>query len=236
MKPDLIQIAGVIDQSEATLLVDSGADYLGFPLGLDVHAEDIPEGSAAAIIHALPPRVRAVLITYLGEAEAVVGLCRRLGCTAVQLHGDMRTSELVRLRAEAPDIEVIKSLIVRGSDSLAHLRESMMRCSAHVDAFITDTFDPWSGASGATGKTHDWTVSRRLAKLSDKPVILAGGLKPENVGAAIRFVRPAGVDVHTGVENVSGRKDPRRVRDFVAEARAAFLQCRPARISPERHL
>lgn len=222
MKPGLIQIAGVIDRPEAALLAESGADYIGFPLRLDVHAEDLSEEDAAAIIHTLPPRVRAVLITYLQEAEAVVGLCRRLDCTAVQLHGEMRTSELVRLRAEAPDIEVIKSLIVRSSDSLADLSESMMRFSPHVDAFITDTFDPSSGASGATGKTHDWTVSQRLAKLSDKPVILAGGLKPENVGAAIRFVRPAGVDVHTGVENRDGRKDPRRLRQFVANARAAF--------------
>lgn len=222
MKPGLIQIAGVIDRSEATLLAGSGADYLGFPLGLDVHAEDLSEDEAAAIIQTLPPHVRAVLITYLQEAEAVVGLCRRLGCTAVQLHGEMRTFELVRLRAEAPGIEIIKSLIVRSSDSLAALSESMVYFSPHVDAFITDTFDPSSGACGATGKTHDWTVSRRLAELSDKPVILAGGLKPENVGAAIRFVRPAGVDVHTGVENVDGRKDPRRLSQFVAEARAAF--------------
>ena len=92
----------------------------------------------------------------------------------------------------------------------------------HVDGFITDTFDPATGASGATGKTHDRAVSRRLVELSPRPVILAGGLTPENVGRAIRTVRPAGVDVHTGVEDRNGRKDPRRVRAFVAEAEEAF--------------
>jgi phosphoribosylanthranilate isomerase len=91
-----------------------------------------------------------------------------------------------------------------------------------VDAFITDTYDPITGRSGATGKTHDWGVSRRLVDLSPKPVILAGGLTPENVRAAVLSVRPAGVDVHTGVEGPEGRKALARVEHFVAEARAAF--------------
>jgi len=95
-----------------------------------------------------------------------------------------------------------------------------------VDAFITDTFDPATGASGATGKTHDWTVSRRLVERSPKPVILAGGLTPGNVRNAIRKVRPAGVDVHTGVEGSDGRKRRDLVRTFVAEARAGFASLR----------
>jgi phosphoribosylanthranilate isomerase len=91
-----------------------------------------------------------------------------------------------------------------------------------VDAFITDTFDPATGASGATGKTHDWQISRRLVEISPQPVILAGGLTPDNVREAILAVQPAGVDCHTGVEDASGRKDADKVRRFVAEARAGF--------------
>ena len=94
--------------------------------------------------------------------------------------------------------------------------------SPYVDAFITDTFDPVTGASGATGKTHDWTISRRLVELSTKPVILAGGLTPANVGEATRVVKPAGVDVHTGVEDENSRKNPYLVARFVHEARKAF--------------
>ena len=96
--------------------------------------------------------------------------------------------------------------------------------SGYVDAFITDTFDPVTGASGATGKTHDWEISRRIVEHSRHPVILAGGLTPENVGDAIRLVRPAGVDVHTGVEDDQGRKDRRRVEAFVTRARDAFAR------------
>ncbi len=94
--------------------------------------------------------------------------------------------------------------------------------SPFVDAFITDTFDPKTGASGATGKTHDWRVSRRLVELADRPVILAGGLTPENVKRAILEVRPAGVDSHTGVEDTSGRKSREKVRKFLSEAYEGF--------------
>jgi phosphoribosylanthranilate isomerase len=71
-------------------------------------------------------------------------------------------------------------------------------------------------------RTHDWGLSRRLVELSARPVILAGGLTPANVGQAISVVRPAGVDVHTGVEDATGRKDRARMLAFVAEASAAF--------------
>jgi len=221
VKKDLIQIAGIIDQAEATLLTECGANYLGFPLRLDVHAEDLSERDAASIIRSLALPVRAVLITYLDDAAAVVELCRRLGCTIVQLHGNIHALELARLRSMAPQLEVIKSLVVRG-DNRADLVELATRLAPHVDAFITDTFDSSTGASGATGRTHDWSISRRLVELGTKPVILAGGLKAENVGDAIRVVRPAGVDAHTGLEDGNGRKDPRLVKQFVDEARKAF--------------
>ncbi len=75
-----------------------------------------------------------------------------------------------------------------------------------MDAYITDTYDPVTKASGATGKTHNWEISKNLVELSAKPVILAGGLNPENVYDAILKVKPAGVDVHTGIENVIWKK------------------------------
>jgi len=87
-----------------------------------------------------------------------------------------------------------------------------------------DTYDAATGRHGATGKTHDWSVSRRLVELSPKPVVLAGGLNPGNVRAAIAAVQPAGVDVHTGIERPDGRKRRDLTEHFVAEARAGFAQ------------
>ena len=89
---------------------------------------------------------------------------------------------------------------------------------------LTDTFDPVSGASGATGQVHDWAISRQIVVLSPKPVILAGGLNPENVASAIDAVRPAGVDVHTGLEGPDGRKRSDLTARFVAAARTAFAK------------
>jgi phosphoribosylanthranilate isomerase len=116
---------------------------------------------------------------------------------------------------------VIKSLVIGMRDEKA-LEAMLRQLSPFVDAFITDTFDQNSGASGATGKTHDWGVSRRMVELADRPVILAGGLTPENVKRAILEVRPAGVDSHTGVEDTSGRKSREKVEKFLSEANEAF--------------
>ncbi|MFB3041350.1 MAG: phosphoribosylanthranilate isomerase, partial [Candidatus Poribacteria bacterium] len=104
----------------------------------------------------------------------------------------------------------------------AELKSVSAELSPYVDAFITDTFDPSTGRSGATGKLHDWSISQRLVDISPKPVILAGGLTADNVREAILQVKPAGIDSHTGVEGLDGRKKPRLVRKFVAEAREGF--------------
>lgn len=221
MERGLIQVAGVIDRAEAQLLIDSGVRYLGFPLRLPVNAEDLGEEAAAELIAEFPPGVKGVLITYLDRADEVLAFCRKLGVGVVQLHGPIAVAELAGLKRAWPELVVIKSLIVRG-DNLDELKILIAESAPYVDAYITDSFDPQSGAEGATGKTHDWTIDRTLVEQSPKPVILAGGLNADNVRQAIRTVRPFGVDVHTGIEGADGRKDAALVRRFVAEAKAGF--------------
>jgi phosphoribosylanthranilate isomerase len=216
-----VQVAGVADEAEAALLVECGVRYLGFPLRIPVNREDLTEAEAAAIIRRLRPPVYGVLITYLAKTEEIAEFAGALGARIVQLHGDITLSELVRLRQIAPELTVIKSLVV-GLHPLPVLEQTVRQLSPQVDGFITDTFAPDTGASGATGRTHDWAVSRRLVELSERPVILAGGLTPANVQRAIAEVRPAGVDVHTGVEDESGRKRREKVTAFVREAGAGF--------------
>lgn len=218
---NLIQIAGIIDEAEARMLRQCGVNYLGFPLRLPVHREDISEQAASEIIRRLEPPAFGVLITYLDESREIAELCEALGARIVQLHGDIQTGELVKLRELAPQLIIIKSLVI-GLHPQAALESTIARFATHVDGFITDTYDPSSGASGATGKTHDWRISRRLVELSNRPVILAGGLGPDNVRRAILEVRPAGVDSHTGVEDHTGRKCRRKVEKFLAEAQAGF--------------
>lgn len=220
-KHGLIQVAGVSSFREARMLLDEGVYQVGFPLRLAVHKEDVSEEEAARIIGLLPSPLSALLITYLSDPQEILSLCRKLGVRKVQLHSDISAREAARLKEMAPDFLLIKSLVVAG-DNLADLEWCVKELSPHVDAFITDTFDPATGACGATGKTHDWDISRRLAEISPRPLILAGGLDPQNVRRAILHVQPAGVDVHTGVEAPDGRKDPTLVRAFVSEANRAF--------------
>ena len=217
----IIQVAGVRSRAEAELLLREGVRCLGFPLRLAVHREDLTEAEAAAVICGLPRGVDCILITYLNRAQDVAEFADFLGVTAVQLHGDISVAEFARLRQMRPELALIKSLVVRPGN-LPRLKADAEAFAPWADAFITDTFDPATGACGATGKTHDWSVSRELVRSSRRPVILAGGLTPENVAAAIAAVRPAGVDTHTGVEDATGAKDPVLVRRFVGQARLAL--------------
>ncbi|MGV8074873.1 MAG: phosphoribosylanthranilate isomerase [Syntrophobacteraceae bacterium] len=223
-KPDkdqIIQIAGIRDIAEAEMLLQCGVDWLGFPLRLAFHKQDISETEAARIVRSLKPLDCCVLITYLSRAKEIDDCCSMLGVNKVQLHGKVSMEELEALRAFSPGLFVLKSLIVR-QNNIEELNQQVADLAPLVDAFITDTFDPLTGACGATGKTHDWAISRDLVEVSTRPVILAGGLRPDNVAAAIRNVRPAGVDVHTGVEHINGRKSEKLVRTFVNRAREAF--------------
>lgn len=221
LKNNLIQIAGVKDEAEAEMLLDCGVEYLGFPLRLPIHQADLTEKAASKIIRKLKPPCFGVLITYLDHAVEIVNFCQALGARMVQLHGGVALGQLRKLKELDPELTVVKSLVI-GLHTRETLESMLVQMSDLVDGFMTDTYDPLSKASGGTGKTHDWGISKRLVQLSDQPVILAGGLNPDNVKKAILEVRPAGVDSHTGVEDASGRKNRAKVEKFVAEAKTAF--------------
>lgn len=217
----LVQVAGVIDAAEADMIIGQGADWIGFALRLPSGKDDIPEQDAAVIIKGLDAPHAGVLISYLTDAQEISDFCHELGVVAVQLHGDVETGQLRRLKEIRPDLFVLKSLVVK-QDNAEELLKLVDDTHAFVDMYITDTFDPRTGAKGATGLTHDWNVSAELVRRSPKPLMMAGGLNPENVGDAIRAVRPAAVDAHTGLEGPDGRKDRAKVAKFVVEARRAF--------------
>lgn len=219
----IIQVAGIIDAEEAKMLMELGVEYLGFPLRLPVNKEDLTEDEAVEVIKGIHHPHKAALITYLNDAEEIINFCDKLNVKVVQLHGDINSQQLKLLKNRRPDIEVIKSLVVR-KNNLTELENIVKISSQWIDLYITDTFDPETGASGATGKTHDWNVSKRLIEISPKPVILAGGLNPFNVREAILSTNPVGVDVHTGIESVNGRKDQQMTKQFIKESISAFKE------------
>jgi phosphoribosylanthranilate isomerase len=229
-----VQIAGVRDEAEARLLQECGVRWIGFPLRLEFPGnQDLGEEEARRLMRGLVPPARPVLITYLDRAREIADFCRFLAVRVVQLQAEVAEEELRKLGRAAPELTIVKALVV-GSRPAAEFETSARGLEPFVDAFLADTFDPATGASGATGRTHDWNVSRRLVEASARPVVLAGGLTPANVGEAVRFVRPAAVDCHTGVEDEAGRKDRLRVERFVFEARAAFAEVDRARAGAVR--
>lgn len=220
---NLVQVAGIIDALEAALIVEEGVEWLGFPLRLPSGKDDITEENAISIIRDLKDPHAGVLISYMTQADEVSQFCDELGVKAVQLHGDVEVEQLRKLKEMRPDLYVLKSLVVK-EDNADELLQLVDECADYVDMFITDTFDPKTGAKGATGLTHNWDVSAELVRRSPKPLMMAGGLNPENVGDAIRYVRPAAVDAHTGLEGSDGRKDRAKIKKFVSEARKAFAE------------
>jgi len=135
----------------------------------------------------------------------------------------MTIPDLRRLRALAPGMRLLKAVHVTGEDALGRA----LSYAGAADALVLDSRT--ADRLGGTGLTHDWSVSARIVEaVTPLPVYLAGGLRPENVGEAVARVRPAGVDVNSGVEDASGRKDAQKMREFVARARAGLQRLRSA--------
>jgi len=215
----LIQVAGVHDLTEAELLLNAGVNMIGLPLRLTVNEEDLSEESATRLSRTLPGK--CCLITYLNEISYITEFTRELAVDYVQLHGDVDPGIMPELVKQLPNVRFIKSLVI-GKCDLSELKTVAEQFSPYVWSFITDTYNPETGAEGATGMTHDWNASRELVGCAKRPIILAGGLNPSNVAQAICSVKPTGVDVHTGVEGQDGRKNLHSVTAFVSSSKAAF--------------
>ena len=220
MRP-FLKICGLRTEYEARAALAAGATALGMLVGLTHRAEDeASEAEARQLVSALGPGPTMVLVTHLLDPAAIAALAQRIGVTTIQVHGDVPPDGLRTLRGLAPDACLIKAIHVTGPDAMARAEAF----APLADALLLDSRT--ADRLGGTGQTHDWSISRRIVDaVAPVPVVLAGGLTPNNVANAIAQVRPAGVDVNSGVEDPSGAKDPDRMRAFIAAAQSAF---RPA--------
>jgi phosphoribosylanthranilate isomerase len=215
-----IQVAGVSELEEAIFCMDVGIVALGFTLELPSGVHDgLTSEKARRIIADLPERAFAVLITYLSEADKASDLALYIGAKAIQFHGGIKEAELERFRNACPEVKTIGCVNVTGPDSIG---AALLFKPPLWDAVILDTMDPGSGRRGATGLTHDWTISAQIVERSSVPVILAGGLNAKNVAEAIIKVKPHAVDSHTGLEDPDGTRCFAKIRAFAEEATRAF--------------
>jgi len=203
-----VKICGITSAADAQAAIEAGANLLGF----NFYAKSprhISEDRAAEIRSKLPKKVKVVGIFVNRLAADVITLRSSVGLDAVQLHGDEPPEMVAEI---APVVPVIKAFRVEPEFPITTLDEYPRAFAFLFDAAHT-------GQYGGTGRTTDWDVARRAA-LKHR-IILAGGLKVENVAAAVRIVRPYGIDVASGVESSPGKKDHALLREFIKEVRRA---------------
>lgn len=211
-----VKICGNKRLEDALEGVKAGADALGFLVGqVHVSSDFISREAAREIIQKLPPFISTVLVTHLPDVEAIISLAAFTRVSTVQLHGASNVDDIPVLRGHLPNIKLYKTIHAgdRSAISLAS------KWADWVDAILLDSASKTEGKIGGTGKTHDWTISAEIVRLLHVPVILAGGLDPDNVQDAIKVVRPFGVDVNSGTKGPDGYKDFVKLHTFVEKAK-----------------
>jgi phosphoribosylanthranilate isomerase len=203
-----VKICGITNYEDARLALDQGVDALGFNF-FPSSSRYIRPRDASAIIRRLPPFAVSVgLFINVPEVKDVVEIAQSAGVHVIQLQGDESPAYCQKL-ADWPVIKAIR-IGERGiPDNLADYS---------VQSFLLDAKD--EVLFGGTGKSFDWRLTQGIQ--FPCPIILAGGLRPDNVREAIRIVRPYAVDVCSGVESRPGKKDPGKLIDFMNEVRNVF--------------
>jgi len=197
-----VKICGITNREDAQRAVELGADMLGF-IFYPKSPRAVDPRIVAEIGHGLTVEKVGV---FVNETETTIQrIVEECGLDAIQFHGDESPAFCQRFA-----VKKIKAIRIRDAASLPAAAEY------NVDALLLDTYT--AGQRGGTGETFDWSLAI-TAKNLGRPVILSGGLTPENVGEAIRRVQPYAVDVASGVERAPGRKDPEKLRRFLERAK-----------------
>ena len=201
-----VKVCGITNEKDLQTAVAAGADAVGLIASVSAETpRDVAPERAAELSRAAPPFVTTVLVTMPESSTAAVELVERVQSDAVQVHGEFTPADLSALSSSVA-ASVLRA--VAPDDAGAH--------DDAADALVVDSLDE-SGAGG-TGETHDWARTRDLVGSLSSPVVLAGGLTPENVADAVERVDPFAVDVASGVEAEPGCKEPAAVEAFVREA------------------
>jgi phosphoribosylanthranilate isomerase len=200
-----VKVCGITSYADAAMALDQGVDALGFNFFPQSPRYVDPE-TARSITMRLPPFVATVgVFVNLKERRELLQAASHSGVRVLQLHGD----ETPRYCSGISGWTLIKALRLGGGTPPEDLDEYP------VQAFLLDTAH--DHLFGGTGMTFDWHLAARIRL--NKPIILAGGLRPDNVGEAIRAARPYAVDVCSGVEDRPGRKDAAKLAAFMNEVR-----------------
>ncbi len=219
-----IKICANTSLADAQLAAQAGADAVGFVFAPS--PRQVTPAQVAAIVPHLPAALEKIGVFVDAAFEEIAATVEAAGLTGVQLHWDAPPSLPAQLRERfGPKLRILG--VVHFGAAIAD-KDAVPSPDPNVDAILVDSRTVSS--AGGTGQTYDWGAARKTIFSADGPMkcVAAGGLTPANVAGAIATLHPWGVDVVSGVEAAPGRKDPAKVRAFIANARAAVRRRRQA--------
>ena len=219
MRSVRVKICGITREEDLAVAVAAGADSVGFLVGVPASPRNLTIERAETLLRQVPVFVNSVVVTAPESIEGLAKICERLKPTAIQIHGK-KSFDASEVRERIKGTRLIKTVYVtEGVLNETAILEDLKA----FDAVLLDSFT--KGQYGGTGRVHDWTLSKQIKEaVAPLPVILAGGLKPENVKEAVQTVQPYAVDVASGVELRPAIKDHKKVRAFIENAKEIKLQ------------
>ena len=193
------------------MAIDSGASAIGLVSAMPSGPGPIPESLIAEIAAAVPPGVSSFLLTCRDDAASIIDQQRRLRVNTIQICDRLQPRSHRKLREALPGVSLVQVVHVTGPEAV----DEAIEAAPHVDAVLLDSGNQSLPIKelGGTGRTHDWTLSRKIREAIEVPIFLAGGLNPANVAAAIREVQPFGIDVCSGLRT-NGALDALKLREF----------------------
>ena len=198
-----VKICGITHEEGLMAAARCGADAIGLVVGFPRSPRNLTIERARMLRRMAPPFLDTVLVIDGSRRDVLIEAVREIGPDAVQAYGDV-------------DPDMLRGLGVRWVIKPVQVRADAELDSDGFDAILLDS-------SMGRGLTPDWNICRRLVERARLPIILAGGLNPENVQDAIRLVKPYGVDVSSGIESSPGIKDAHMIREFVRRVREVEL-------------
>jgi phosphoribosylanthranilate isomerase len=212
-----IKVCCIASVAEAWLAIESGASAIGLVSAMPSGPGPIEEDSIAEIARVVPPGIASFLLTCKQDVQSIIDQQRRLRVNTIQICDRLVDGTYRDLRQALPGISLVQVIHVTGPESV----DEAQMVAPQVDAILLDSGNQSLQVKelGGTGRTHDWTLSRKIRETIYVPLFLAGGLTPNNVTEAIRTVQPFGVDVCSGLRT-EGKLDRNKLSAFFDEVNA----------------
>lgn len=216
----IVQIFEVNNLIEARTLAELGVDHIGVLVGKGEYPRELNYKQAKEIFKSLPKGRKGVALSLSPNLEEILELVKKTGPDILLLGTLLKyisPADVSKIKQDFPSLKIMRSIPVVDEETI----ETAKNYEEVADYLLLDTYKEKDTQIGATGRTHNWEISRRIVENVKIPVILAGGLGPDNVAEAIKRVRPAGVDSKTKTDRADGQgKDMDKVREFVKMAKA----------------